>query len=257
VPHLADLDADGDIDLLVGNRIAPQADTTALLTWFENAGTRTAPAFRARGPLPMRGEYHYAPTVVDLDGDGRSDLALGTWRDKVQWWRNTGTAAVPRYALADSALVTLTRGSNTTPAFTDLDGDGDQDLVVGEASGQLNLYRNEGSATAPRFVLVTDTLEGIDVGRRSTPAFADLDGDGVVELVVGSEDGGLQRWRTVREGDWVRFVREEGVRVETYSYSAPAFGDLDGDGRPDLVLGTASGGLLWFGTGARRASLTR
>jgi formylglycine-generating enzyme required for sulfatase activity len=247
VPHLADLDGDGDIDLLVGNRIAPQSDTTAMLTWFENTGTRTAPELRARGPLPMRGEYHYAPAVVDLDGDGRPDLALGTWRDKVQWWRNTGTVGAPRYELADSALVTLTRGSNTTPAFADLDGDGDPDLVVGEASGQLNLYRNEGAVTAPRFVLVTDTLEGIDVGRRSTPTFADLDGDGAVELVVGSEDGGLQRWRTVREGDWVRFVREEAVRVETYTYSTPAFGDLHGDGRPDLVVGTASGGLLWFG----------
>lgn len=251
IPHLADLDGDGDVDLLVGNRIATDTDTTARLVWFENTGSRTSPELRARGPLPMRGEFHYAPTVVDLDGDGRRDLALGTWRDEVQWWRNSGTAQSPRYELADSALVTLTRGSNTTPAFSDLDGDGDVDLVVGEASGQLNLYRNEGSARAPRFVLVTDTLEGIDVGRRSTPAFVDLDGDGVAELVVGSEDGGLLRWRAVREGAWVRFVRDDAVGAETFTYTAPTFGDLDGDGRPDLLIGTPSGGLLWYGSAAR------
>jgi len=251
VPHLADLDGDGDVDLLVGNRISPESDTTAFISWFENSGTRTAPAFRARGTLPMRGEFHYAPAIADLNGDGRPDLALGTWRDKVQWWRNAGTAQAPRYELADSALVTLTRGSNTTPAFADLDRDGDLDLVVGEASGQLNLYRNEGSPTAPRFVLMTDTLAGIDVGRRSTPTFVDLDGDGVVELVVGSEDGGLQRWRVVREGEWVRFVSDAAVRAETYTYSAPSFADVDGDGVPDLMVGTASGGVLFHGTRTR------
>lgn len=257
MPNLADLDGDGDLDLLVGNRISPESDTTAFVSWFENTGGRTTPAFRARGTLPMRGEFHYAPSVADLDGDGRPDLALGTWRDKVQWWRNTGTAQAPRYELADSALITLTRGSNTTPAFSDLDGDGDMDLVVGEASGQLNLYRNDGSSTAPRFVLVTDTLEGIDVGRRSAPTFVDLDGDGAVELVVGSEDGGLQRWRVVREGAWVRFVRDAAVDAATYTYSAATFGDVDGDGRPDVLVGTPSGGLLWYGTAARGAPASR
>lgn len=248
MPHLADLDGDGDLDLLVGNKIAQNADTTALLTWLENVGTRSAPSFRERGALPMRGEYHYAPVVADLDGDGRLDLVLGTWRDKVQWWRNTGTARAPTYVLADTALITLTRGSNTTPALSDLDGDGDLDMVVGEASGQLNLYRNEGSRTVPQFVLVTDTLQGIDVGRRSTPAFADLDGDGLADLVIGSEDGGLQLWRAVRDGAGVRFVRDEALQVSTFAYSAPSFADVDGDGRVELVVGTASGGLLWFGS---------
>jgi FG-GAP-like repeat len=254
MPHLADLDGDGDLDLLVGNKIAQSADTTALLTWFENVGTRSAPSFRERGALPMRGEYHYAPVVTDLDGDGRLDLVLGTWRDKVQWWRNTGTARAPTYVLLDTALVTLTRGSNTTPALSDLDGDGDLDMVVGEASGQLNLYRNDGSRTVPRFVLVTDTLQGIDVGRRSTPAFADLDGDGLADLIVGAEDGGLRLWRAMRDGASVTFVRDDRLQVPTFAYSAPSFADVDGDGRHDMVVGTASGGLLWFGA---RGGVTR
>ncbi len=246
MPVLADLDGDGDLDLLVGNKISPSTDTTGTITWFENTGTRSAPAFVERGPLAMQSEFHYAPWVADLDADGLPDLVLGTWRDRVQWWRNVGTRSEPKFALADSALITLTRGSNTTPTLADLDGDGDLDMLVGEASGQLNLYTNVGSRTAPRFELVSDTYLDIDVGRRSAPVFADLRGDGKPDLLIGSEDGGVQRWRNVSDATGIRFERAEALDISTGTFSTIATGDLDGDGDLDVIIGTASGGLLYF-----------
>ena len=246
MPTLADLDGDGDLDLLIGNKIAPDTDSTATLTWFENTGTPRAPQFTERGLLPLRGEFHYAPTLADLDGDGRPDLVTGTWRDVIQWWRNVGTVATPRWELADSALITLTRGSNTAPAFADLDGDGDLDLLVGEASGQLNLYRNVGTRTAPRFELVSDTYLDLDVGRRSAPLLVDLRGDGRPDLVLGSEDGGVQHWRNVSAGESIRFERTRDLDVVTGPFSAPTAGDIDGDGDLDLLVGNAAGGLRFF-----------
>ncbi len=245
-PALADLDGDGDLDLVVGSRIAPEDPSTSKLIWFENTGTASAPALRERGPLAAGGDFHLSPAIVDLDGDGLLDLVLGTWRDVVQWWRNTGTTAAPRWALADSALVTITRGSNTTPTLADLDGDGDLDMLIGESSGQLNLYRNTGSRTAPRFELVSDTFGDIDAGRRSTPLLHDLDGDGKADLLLGNEAGEIRLWRNVSTGSTIDFVVDSTIVARVPGNAAPALGDLDGDGDLDLVVGTTSGGLRYF-----------
>jgi uncharacterized protein (DUF2141 family) len=194
----------------------------------------------------MQTEFHYAPTVADLDGDGLPDLLLGTWRDRVQYWRNAGTRQAPRFTLADSALVVLTRGSNSAPALADLDGDGDLDLFVGEASGQLNFYRNVGARTAPKFELVSDVFQDIDVGRRSTPAFADITGDGKPDLLLGSEDGGIQLWRNVSDAAGLRFERDSAFVLPGGPYSSVAVADVNGDGRLDVIVGTTSGGLLYY-----------
>ncbi len=245
-PTLVDLDGDGDLDLLLANKIDPANDTSATITRFENVGTPTAPAFRQREQLDVLGEYHWAPAVADLDGDGLDDLLLGTWRDRLEWWRNTGTRAAPAWTRVDTAIVTITRGSNTVPTLGDLDGDGDLDLLIGEASGQINFYRNTGSATAPHFELVSDNFDGIDVGRRSAPLLTDLDGDGVLELLIGAEDGTVQLWRRA-PGEAVHFVRDEGFSVRISDlYATPAVGDLDGDGKPDLLVGGSGGGVQLF-----------
>jgi hypothetical protein len=243
IPSIVDLDGDGDQDLVVANKIGPIERATSRLYWFENIGNPGAPSFRGRGALAFNGRYHLAPAWVDLDGDGVLDVVMGSYGPKIGWFRGAGGL---QWAEVDSALVTITRGSNTVPALGDLDGDGDLDLFVGESSGSLNYYRNDGDRTAPRFVLVSDEYEQIDVGRRSAPTLSDIDDDRDLDLLIGSDDHGVVLYRNRGSLAAPAFALDSTLRIDLPVLASPAMGDLEGDGRRDLLIGTSAGGVLFF-----------
>jgi hypothetical protein len=119
-------------------------------------------------------------------------------------------------------------------------------VLVGEAAGNLNFFRNEGTRQAPRFVLVTEEFEGIDVGRRSAPALVDVDGDGDLDLVIGREEGGAALYRNVGSSTAPRFELDSDFTLPLHHLGTPAFGDLDGDGGVEIIAGGLSGGLIYL-----------
>ena len=252
IPTFGDIDGDGDLDMLVGNKIDPTGLQTARLYVLENRGSATEPAFVLADTIGLSEAYHYAPELADLDGDGDLDLLVGTWNNGVHVFRNTGSSTAFQFEQDTAATVRIPRGSNTTPALIDLDGDGDLDLVVGEAVGSLNAFTNTGTRDAPRFELATEDWMGIDVGRRAFPSFVDLDGDGDLDLVLGREQEGTVVYRNVGTRAKPRFELDETVRIPLLpALATPRFVDLDGDGDLDLVSGTSSGGLVYWENRAR------
>ncbi len=248
IPSFADLDGDGDLDMLLANKLDPDATQTSRLYYFENVGSPRAPSFEQRAHIPLFTMYHYAPALGDLDGDGDLDMLVGTWNRGVALYLNQGTRQEPDFVLQDTTFVRLTRGSNSTPALTDVDGDGDLDLFIGESSGELNFYRNVGTPFAPSFELVSDRFGEIDVGRRSFPTFADIDGDGDEDLLLGREEGGVLLYRRVgstADADPL-FVLDSTFTLPLPNYSTPSLVDIDGDGDLDVFSGGRGGGLIFL-----------
>ena len=198
-----------------------------------------------------------APALGDLDGDGDLDLIVGNSNGTFAYFENTGSSSAPVFTRQngdDNPMGGVDINSLSKPALGDLDGDGDLDLISGEYDGVFSYFENTGSSRAPVFTQRTgddNPLGGANIGNYSAPALGDLDGDGDIDLISGDEYGTFAYFENTGTASAPVFTLRNGEDnplggVYTGAESAPTFGDLDGDGAPDLITGNSDGSLLYF-----------
>jgi len=250
-----DLDGDGDLDLVAG-------DFYGAFFYYQNTGSATAPAFvpRTGSANPLNGQdvgFHSAPVLADLDADGDLDLIVGEFYGTFRYYENTGSAAAPAFVPrtgSTNPLNGLSVGIYPRPALGDLDRDGDLDLVAGDRYGTLHYFANTGTATLPAFAERTGTanpLNGQDVGSKSSPALADLDGDGDLDLVAGESFGKFLYYENTSNATTPAFVPRTGAAnpldgAQTVGNPAPVLVDLDDDGDPDLLAADGDGMFEYY-----------
>lgn len=238
-----DLDGDGDMDLLIANKIDANDLKTAAVYQYENRGTVKNPEYHNIGAMNLPKAFHYAPELVDLNDDGLDDLLVGNWGGEVAHYVNTGC----EFGVEKEVLVELPRGSNATPRAVDIDADGDFDLVLGSSGGNFYLFENIGSKSDPSFELVEDTFEGIKSRHRSAPAFSDLDNDGDLDMFTGSKIEGILYFENIGSAENASFKASElPFKVATSPMSNPFAADLNEDGIDEILIGSRSGGLLYY-----------
>lgn len=200
------------------------------------------------------------PVLFDYDNDGLKDLMVGNrgyfvstgvYSAQLAYYRNTGTASEPAFALQTRNVANMAQLGlgNLAPTFGDLDGDGDADMLVGDADGLIHLFSNNAGAGNPcNFVLTSPGFQGIDiVGQFSTPCLYDVDGDELLDLVIGERTGNLNYYHNEGTTTDPQFVlhganwggvdmRRNGL---SFGYSAPFL--FEEDGRLQLLVGSESG----------------
>lgn len=246
-PVFVDIDGDGDLDALV-------SDYLGNTRYFQNTGSASSASFAAAvvNPFGLTNAGYFAnPAFVDIDGDGDLDVFIGEYYGDTVYFQNTGTATSPAFAASVKNPFGLTSlGYMTSPAFADIDGDGDFDALITDYDGNNFFYQNTGTASAPAFAAPTTNPFGIvNGGIKSKPEFVDFDGDGDFDLVTGQYSGAVKLLENTGSATSPAFTTPGtdpfGITVATGAPSV-ALADLDTDGDLDLLAGNFHGNLLYY-----------
>ncbi|MBN1638904.1 MAG: VCBS repeat-containing protein, partial [Ignavibacteriales bacterium] len=203
------------------------------------------------------------PAFADIDNDGDYDLFLGNYDDKVDYFENIGSPTSPKYCKDDSLLASIfyygaIKINTQYPTVVDLDGDKDYDLIIGGYYGLL-YYKNNGDSINAIFQQDTNVFLLVNqfAGDDAKPTFADLDGDGDYDLLVGigaailgePEPGITLGFRNIGDKYNPNFVKDSTLVVgipDVGLNSYPTLADLDNDGDYDLTIGRDGTAIYYY-----------
>ncbi len=272
---MLDLDADNNKDLLLGDVDYPN------IFALYNGGTideAYITSFDTVFPSVEENVQLFsmpAAAYIDVNNDEKKDLLVSPFdpnpfisngKESVWLYLNEGENNQPVFELHTKDFLQadmIDRGSGAYPVLFDWDHDGLDDLFVGNYGeyqysyyenyflrsvfrSRLAYYKNTGTTGNPQFELYDNNFAGLWSKNLLGifPAFADLNGDGTTDLLVGNEKGTLIFMRN--DGGNFSVSEEQYFNIDVGEYSTPQLFDLDKDGLKDLLIGEKGGNINYY-----------
>ena len=234
--HAADLDGDGDLDVLSASLNDDR------IAWYENDGTPEFGAWTARD-ISLAADGARSVAAGDLDGDLDIDVLSASINDgKVTWYQNDGTPANGGWV---ARTITSSANGAISVAAADIDSDGDLDVLSAALDdAEIAWHENDGSPAVGAWPerIISNSAIGV------ASVFAvDLDGIGFLDVLSASFGDDTIAWYqndgTPAVGPWAERAISTAADGATSVFAA----DLDGDTDVDVLsAASATGEVVWF-----------
>ncbi len=275
-PFFMDINNDHKVDFIAANNTATGLEDYNCAWQYKNTGTQENPIFEFEKKTFMVDQMidlgsGNRPVFVDVNNDGLEDLICATngkygadeKDNRLVYYQNIGTSTHPKFKLSNEDWLNFSTvapdDSNFSPCFGDLDGDGDQDLLIGVYSGAIYYAENTASENNPmQFLNFQKDYMGIDVGLLASPTIVDLNRDGLMDLVIGERNSNLNYFQNMGTSENPSFESDPDIAPNTKvlgnvlvrkvgfssGNSVPRF--LDIDGKYQLICGSENQGIFHF-----------
>lgn len=216
--YYEDVNLDGVKDLIVSTTNINNSDNADGVWLYINTGANDNPHFEFKtahflqGAMIENGQSSI-PIMVDVDNNGLQDLLVANdyvyldsiKKTQINYYKNIGSNSQPVFQLNNkdwNGFSTSGLSLRVCPSFGDLDGDGDQDMVVGIADGRLFYYENAGGNNAmlfniAQYQLLDSQNNPIIVASNATPELFDINQDGLIDLVVAGSNAPLKFYKNI------------------------------------------------------------
>ncbi|MDF2452904.1 MAG: repeat protein [Bacteroidota bacterium] len=265
--HL-DVNNDGFKDLVASPNAIAGSENYQSVWYYQNASTTSTISFVFQKKNFLQedmmefGEGAY-PVLFDADADGKKDLIVGnlgyyngsTNKSKLAYYKNIGSTSSPSFSLITRDYQSLSAFNifSMAPTFGDLDNDGDKDMIIGDIDGRLHYFENTGGAGNPAlFNNHVSGYQGIDAGTFVYAQLFDVDKNGTLDLVTGSQNGKIEFRKNTGTVSSPAFSLQStsfgGVNVKqsgwVTGYSMPHM--FNDGGTTKLIVGSEMGNLYLY-----------